>query len=60
MWAERGEKSVVENAREVYDGMWVAGMAANAVYGDYRMGPIFGGMVLSGKKVAEKLIEKLR
>lgn len=60
MWADRGEMKVVENSREVFDGLWVTGMAANAVYGDYRMGPIFGGMVLSGKKTAENLIERLR
>jgi thiamine thiazole synthase len=28
-------------------------MAANNVFGGPRMGPIFGGMILSGKKVAE-------
>jgi thiamine thiazole synthase len=60
MWAARGEAAVVENTKEVFPGMWVAGMAANAVYGDYRMGPIFGGMILSGKKVAEELIARLR
>lgn len=59
MWADRGEAAVVKNAREVYDGLWVAGMSGNAVYGDYRMGPIFGGMVLSGKKVADDIHTRL-
>jgi len=59
MWAERGEVAVVENTREAYDGLYVTGMASNAVYGDYRMGPVFGGMVMSGKKVAEELITRL-
>ncbi len=53
MWAEKGENEIVENTREVYPGLIVAGMAANAVFGSPRMGPIFGGMLLSGKKAAE-------
>lgn len=55
MWATVGEEQIIANTREVYPGLYVAGMAANAVYGGYRMGPVFGGMVLSGKKVAEEL-----
>jgi len=53
MWAERGENEIVENTKEVYPGLIVAGMAANAVLGSPRMGPIFGGMLLSGKRAAE-------
>ena len=60
MWAEVGERTIVENTREVCPGLYVAGMACNAVYGGPRMGPIFGGMLLSGKKAAEMLIEKLK
>lgn len=59
MWAEIGEKSIIDNTKEVYPGLYVVGMAANAVYGSPRMGPIFGGMLLSGEKIAEILIEKL-
>jgi thiamine thiazole synthase len=55
MWAEEAEKVIIENTQEVYPGLYVAGMAANAVYGGPRMGAIFGGMLLSGKKVAEVL-----
>ena len=58
MDAPAGEKTVVENTSEVYPGLYVAGMAANAVYGAPRMGPIFGGMLLSGKKVAEMILAK--
>ena len=53
MWADKGEKEVVENSKEVYPNVYVVGMAANAVYGSHRMGPIFGGMLLSGKQSAE-------
>ena len=59
MYAEIGEKTVVENTKEVYPGLIVAGMGANAVYGAPRMGPIFGGMLLSGKKAAEMILKKL-
>ncbi len=58
MWAEVGEAAVVENTKEVYPGLIVAGMAANAVLGSPRMGPVFGGMLLSGKKAAEVAIKK--
>ncbi len=56
MWAEVAENKIIENTREVYPGLIVAGMAANAVCGAPRMGPIFGGMLLSGKKAAEVTI----
>jgi len=59
MWADRGESSLLENTREVYPNLYVAGMASNAVYGSPRMGPIFGGMLLSGKRVADLIIERL-
>jgi len=52
MWADEGEKTIVNNTRKIYPGVYAAGMAANAVFGGPRMGPIFGGMLLSGKKVA--------
>jgi thiazole biosynthesis enzyme len=56
MWAEVAESKIMENTREVYPGLIVAGMAANAVCGAPRMGPIFGGMLLSGKRAAEVAI----
>ncbi|MFY9941277.1 MAG: sulfide-dependent adenosine diphosphate thiazole synthase [Desulfobacterales bacterium] len=59
MAAETGERDTVENSREVYPGLYVSGMAANAVCGGYRMGPVFGGMLLSGRKVARELIGRL-
>ncbi len=60
MWAEMAENTVTNNTGEVYPGLYVTGMAANAVHGSPRMGPIFGGMLLSGEKVAQMLIEKLK
>lgn len=59
MWAEVGEDTIVANSKEVCPGLYVCGMCANAVFGAPRMGPIFGGMLLSGKKVAGQLLEKL-
>ncbi|MCD4740748.1 sulfide-dependent adenosine diphosphate thiazole synthase [archaeon] len=59
MWAGKAERLVVENTKEVYPGLYVTGMAANAVFGAPRMGPIFGGMLLSGKKVAEDILARL-
>lgn len=59
MWAEVAEQEVVKNTREVCPGLFVCGMAANAVYGTPRMGPIFGGMLLSGKKMAEMLLIRI-
>jgi len=53
MWAEVGEKELVAGVKEVYPGLLATGMAINAVFGFPRMGAIFGGMLLSGKNVAE-------
>ncbi len=58
MWAEVAESIIENNTKEVYKNLYVCGMAANAVFGSPRMGPIFGGMLLSGKKVAEILLKK--
>ena len=60
MWAEVAENTVVSNTKEVCPGLYVCGMAANAVFGTPRMGPIFGGMLLSGKKAAEIILKRLK
>lgn len=59
MWAEVAEQEIFDNTREVFPGLLVAGMAANAVSGSPRMGPIFGGMLISGKKSAATAVELL-
>ena len=53
MDAPAGEEFVVERVAEVYPGLWVTGMSVCATFGGPRMGPIFGGMLLSGMRVAE-------
>ena len=60
MNAEIGERTVVENTKEIFNNVYVVGMAANAAFGTNRMGPIFGGMLLSGKKLSDILIKKLK
>lgn len=60
MNAEIAETMTLKNTKEVYPNVYVAGMSANAAFGSYRMGPIFGGMLLSGKKVAELILKKLK
>ena len=58
MSADLAEKLTIENTKEIYPRVYVTGMACNAVFGGPRMGPIFGGMLQSGKKVAELILER--
>ncbi|HUU75307.1 MAG TPA: sulfide-dependent adenosine diphosphate thiazole synthase [Methanoregulaceae archaeon] len=60
MWAERAESQIITHTQEVFPGLIVTGMAANAVSGEYRMGPVFGGMLLSGEFAASLVVEKLK
>ena len=52
MWVESGEASTVDNTKRLCPGLYVSGMSANNTSGGFRMGPIFGGMLMSGRKVA--------
>lgn len=60
MDAENGERFVVEQAGEVFPGLWISGMSVSAARGGPRMGPIFGGMFLSGKNVASQIDAALK
>ncbi|GAB4158527.1 MAG: sulfide-dependent adenosine diphosphate thiazole synthase [Planctomycetota bacterium] len=55
-----GERFVVERAGEVFPGLYVMGMAVSATFNGPRMGPIFGGMLLSAQKVSNILESSLR
>ncbi len=59
MDAAEGEQFVVQNAGEVFPGLWISGMSVAASLGGPRMGPVFGGMLLSGKRVAEQIAAAL-
>lgn len=59
LWAEVAEEMTLQNTREAFPNVYVAGMSANATFGSFRMGPIFGGMLLSGEKVAQLIEERL-
>ena len=59
MWMEDGERTTVENTKRLYPGLYASGMAANNVQGGFRMGPIFGGMLKSGRKIAEIVLKDL-
>ena len=59
MWVDNGEASTVENTKEYFPGLFACGMSANNCMGGYRMGPVFGGMLLSGKKVAGLIAGRL-
>ena len=60
MWADRAESAILSHTREIYPGLVVCGMAANAVAGEHRMGPVFGGMLLSGEHAAALAGDALR
>ena len=54
------EAGVVAKTGEIYPGLYLSGMSVASVFGLPRMGPIFGGMIESGRKVAQLIHEKLQ
>jgi sulfide-dependent adenosine diphosphate thiazole synthase len=59
MDAAAGEQFVVDHVVELYPGLWTTGMSVCATMGGPRMGPIFGGMLLSGDRAAALITEAL-
>ena len=59
MDAPAGERFVVDHVAELFPGLWTTGMSVCASQGGPRMGPIFGGMLLSGVKVAEQIAQRI-
>ncbi|AGB01319.1 sulfide-dependent adenosine diphosphate thiazole synthase [Methanoregula formicica] len=60
MWADRAETNILNHTKEIFPGLVVAGMAANAVAGESRMGPVFGGMFLSGERAAQIVLREMK
>ncbi|MBI5680188.1 MAG: thiazole biosynthesis protein [Methanobacterium sp.] len=60
MWVEKSEDAIVEHTKEVFPGLYVTGMSVATTYGQARMGPTFGGMLVSGEKVAELIFDKIK
>lgn len=60
MDVEKAEEKVVEKTGEFYPEVYVAGMSVCTTYNLPRMGPIFGGMIKSGKRAAELIKEEIK
>ncbi len=53
MDANSAEDAILEHTGEVFPGLVACGMSVSTVRGLPRMGPTFGGMLLSGRRAAE-------
>ena len=60
MWTYEAERLTIQNTGKVCPGLYAAGMAVAAIHQTPRMGPIFGGMLLSGEKVAKLIVQDIQ
>jgi sulfide-dependent adenosine diphosphate thiazole synthase len=56
----QSETLVVEKTGEIFPGLYATGMAASTVFGLPRMGPTFAGMLFSGRKAAQQIINNFK
>lgn len=56
LWVESSEKNIVEKTKEIFPNLFIAGMAVSEKEGLPRMGPTFGGMLMSGAKAGQEVL----